>query len=238
MGDKFMAKKKNGLALPKDTLYDFSSMGIEGLTEREKKFIIHFTLPGESFMDAAKSARNAGYSIKTAAEIGYKTKNKPRVSAAIKKILAEKVHVDVEEYFHRSMDLIKQRAFYNLAEYMKQKTISVKIGKDEYEDREIETFKDLSELTPEQLKAIDGVDYRVNGARVLIMADRGKTITEIINMRNKLNGPVNENDYDFEATAEIIKGQLAMKVTARKRKEELAKTANFMKASGTLIQEL
>jgi hypothetical protein len=60
------------------------------------------------------------------------------------------------------------------------------------------------------------------------MADRGKTLADIINMRNKMNGAVDNNEFDVEATADIIKGELSVKLTTRKDKEELSHAAGYM----------
>ena len=80
---------------------------------------------------------------------------------------------------------------------------------------------------------MDGIDYRgVNGTRILVMPDRVKNLIDIINMRNKANGAAGENDFDIEATADVIKGELSVKVTARKSKEDLSRTAGYVETPG------
>lgn len=209
---------------------DFSGLSLgRELTEREKRFVFYYSLPGETFMNQARAAAKAGY--KDAKRQGYQIRQKPVISTAIERLLNMYVTISIEEMYQEALVMLRSRAFFNLADYTKQKTITVKTGKDEYQDIEVECFKDLSELTPEQLKAVDGVDYRgVNGARVLVMADRGKTIADVINMRNKLNGLADNNDLDIEATADIIKGQLSLKLSARKTKEELSQSADYKKS--------
>jgi phage terminase small subunit len=211
-------------------IIDFSTLSLTGeLTEREKRFILFYTLPGESFMNQAKAASMAGY--KDAKRQGYQIRRKSDVDAAIKNILNSRVSVDIEELYQQALERLRHRAFFNLADYVKQRTVTIKIGKDEYKDIKVEGFKDLSELTPDQLKAVDGIDYRgVNGTRVLVMADRMKTLVDIINIRNKINGIADNNDFDVEATADIIKGHLSLKVSARKNKEELSHAADYKKA--------
>jgi hypothetical protein len=218
--------------LPEPTMADFAAIGLgDSFTPKEKKFIYHYTMPGPDFMNQAKAAVKAGYAKKTAFIAGYNVRRKPDVDAAIKNILATMVSVDIEERYQEAIRALGSRASFNLADYVKQKTITIKVGKDDYRDIEVECFKDLSELTPEQLKAVDGIDYRgVNGNRVLVMADRKETYRDIINIRNKVNGLTDNNDFDVEATAEIIKGQLSLKVSARKNKEELSQAADYKKA--------
>jgi len=210
-------------------IIDFSSLPLNSeLTEREKRFVFYYAFPGETFMNQAKAAAKAGY--KDARRQGYRLRRKADISSAITQLLATHVNVQIEELYQKALEMLSQRAFYNLADYVKQKTMTVKVGKDEYKDIKVEGFKDLAELAPEQLKAVDGIDYRgVNGTRVLVMADRGKTISDIINMRNKINGLTDNNDFDVEATADIIKGQLSVKLSARKAKEELSQSADYKK---------
>ena len=216
--------------LPEPTPADFAAIGIgDNFTLKEKKFIFFYTMPGPDFMNQTRAAIKAGYSKKIARMYGYEVRRKADVDTAIKNVLNSMVSISLEEKYQKAVNMLDSRAFYNLSEYMKQKTITIKVGKDEYEDIEIEVFKDLSELTPEQLQAVDGIDYRgVNGARVLVMADRMKTLADIVNMRNKMNGLNDDNDFDIEATADIIKGQLSVKITARKNKEELSRSAGYM----------
>ena len=209
-------------------IIDFSGLSLSReLTEREKRFIYYYSFPGETFMNQTKAAAKAGY--KDARRQGYQIRQKSVISTAIERLLNTHIAINVEEMYQEALGMLRSRAFFNLADYTKQKTITIKIGKDDYKDIEVEAFKDLSELTPEQLKAVDGIDYRgVNGARVLVMADRMKTLIDVINIRNKINGLTDNNDFDVEATADIIKGQLSLKLTARKAKEELSRSADYM----------
>jgi phage terminase small subunit len=235
--EKKVAEKSKKASVPeKGEILDFASLGIgDGLTEREKRFVYYYTFPGDkAFMNQTRAAEKAGYKGRWLFNTAYQLRRKPNVDAAIKSVLSSKVAVDLEEKYQKALETLDQRAFFNLADYVKQKTMSVKTGKDEYTEIEYEGFKDLTELTPQQLKAVDGIDYRgVNGTRVFIMADRVKTLIDIINMRNKINGAHNDDDFDVEATAEIIKApqeQLAVKLTMRKKKEELSHDAGYMKA--------
>jgi phage terminase small subunit len=217
------------ITLPEHGIIDFSSLSLErDLTEREQRFIFYYTFPGEYFMNQTKAAAKAGY--RDSRRQGYQLRKNSVISSAVQQMLSSHVSINLEELYQKAMDMLDQRAFFNLADYTKQKTITIKVGKDDYKDIKVEVFKDLSELTPEQLKAVDGLDYKgSNGEkRVLVMADRGKTLSDIINMRNKINGLNDENDFDVEATADIIKGQLSVKVTARKNKEELSRSAGYM----------
>ena len=94
----------------------------------------------------------------------------------------------------------------------------------------VEGFKDLAELTPEQRQVIDGIDYKGQAMmKTYLFADRERAMADLINLYQKLNGPIDENAYDFEATAEIIKEHLAVKIRARKKKDQIAETSGLCK---------
>ena len=229
-GSKSKAPAPEEKLLPEPMPADYIAMGIgEDFTARERKFIYYYTMPGPDFMNQTRAALRAGYTKKSAKHLGYQVRCKLDVDTAIKNILNSMVSVELEEQYQKVIRMLGARALFNLSDYTKQKTITIKVGKDEYADIEVEVFKDLSELTPEQLKAVDGIDYRgVHGSRVLVMADRTRTITDLVNMRNKVNGLNDNNDFDIEATADIIKGELSVKVSARKNKEALSQAAGYM----------
>lgn len=230
--------------LPDGSIIDLSTLPIGDikLTDREARFVFWYTYPGtDAFQHQTRAAVAAGCKKESAYVRGCELRKKDNVASAIKKIVDSQFKVDLEEEFHKIIQLKKARVHYDIGDYYHK--IEKPIGTDDEGNSitvTVEDLKDLADLTPVQRMAIDGIDYKGQQAaiRSYLMADRDKAMNDLIALYQKLNGPVNENEYDFEATAEIIKGQLAMKVTARKRKEELAKTADFMKASGPLIQEL
>jgi hypothetical protein len=185
----------------------------------------------------------AGYEKKYAFTQGYKLKNKENVAAAVKKILDMKVKADLEEEYHKIIELKKIRAHFDIGDYVRLRPREVQTGKKDGEPETViitvEDLKDLAELTPAQRMAIDGIDYKGPQAiKVFLFADRERAMSDLVNLYQKMNGPIDENAYDFEATAEIIKGQLAVKITARKKKDEIAQEADFMKSTGHLIEEL
>lgn len=58
---------------------------LEGLTPMERSFVLHFC----QYRIASKAARAAGYSVKSAKEIGHQVLNKPHVSAAISTLMEQ-----------------------------------------------------------------------------------------------------------------------------------------------------
>ncbi|WP_262250088.1 terminase small subunit [Parapedobacter soli] len=53
------------------------------MTDRQKKFIREYC----KYLNASRAARNAGYSIRCAAQIGYENMRKPKVRAPIDEYL-------------------------------------------------------------------------------------------------------------------------------------------------------
>jgi hypothetical protein len=242
--EKEKGKKPTGQVntLPDGSILDLSTLPIGDikLTPKEARFVFWYTYPGsEAFQNQTKSAAMAGYKREFAYASGYTLRNKENVAAAIKRIMDTKVKADLEEQYHKILELKKRRAFFDIGEYIEQKNKTIPINKEgDTTTIVIEGIKDLLNLTPEQRMVIDGIDYKgPQAVKVYLFADRERAMTDLINLYQKINGPVDENAYDFEATAEIIKEQLSLKITARKKKDELANQADFMKSTGHLVEE-
>jgi hypothetical protein len=229
--------------LPDGSILDLTTLPIGDikLTDKEARFVFWYTFPGtDAFQHQTKSAVMAGYKRENAFVQGCKIRQKEHIASAIKKIMDSKVKANLEEEYHKIIELKKRRIHFDLGDFVEIKNKTIPVGKDgDTITITVEDLKDLADLTPEQRSVIDGIDYKgPQAVRVYLFADRERAMSDIINLYQKMNGPIDENAYDFEITAEIIKEQLAFKVTARKKKEEMAETAGFMKTSGPLVEEL
>jgi hypothetical protein len=237
------SKSAKEFHLPDGSILDASTLDIgeNKITEKEIRFVFYYTYPGtDAFQCQGKAAASAGY--KNPIRIGYQLRNKPSVAAAIKYVMDAKVKIDLEEEYHKILELKKRRVHYDIGEYVKRvrKTIPLGKGQDaEYITVEVEDLKDIEELTPEQRQAIDAIDYKgTQGIKVYAFADRDRAMNDLITLYNKANGVTNDDNFDVEMTAEIIKGNLAVKVAARKKKEDIGKTADFVRVSEQKIEEL
>ncbi|GHU65014.1 hypothetical protein FACS189447_03190 [Spirochaetia bacterium] len=229
--------------LPDGSILDFSTLGIDDLklTNKEMRFVFWYTYPGsEAFQIQTRAAVMAGYSQKTAYVNACLLRKKENIAAAIKRVMDNKVKIDLEEEYHRVLELKKLRIHYDIGDYVEQRQKVVPIDKEGNTIViTIEDFKDLKDLTPEQRMAIDGIDYRgMQAIKVYNFADRDRAMNDLVTLYQKINGPIDENAFDFEATAEIIKGHLAVKVTTRKKKDDLGESADFMATKGSLTEEL
>jgi len=236
--------KKPPKTTPQGIVVDFSNLGIDDLdlTPKEARYVFWYTNPDyDTFQNRAKSAIKAGYSPNDAGKAAYFIQGRKNVAEAIRRLM-EPLKIDVrEEYEH----IIRRRIaniHYNVADYYKKITIKEKNPVNgEWEDREIEVLKDLSELTPQQQLVIQSVDFKgMTGRKVYVFADREKAMSEMMTIYNKLyGGPANDNNDDGEATMEIIKERLAVKVSTRKGKDELSRIAGLIEDGGNnIVQEL
>ena len=229
--------------LPDGSILDLSALPIGDikLTDREGRFVFWYTYPGtNAFQHQTRAAIMAGYGKNTAYVSGCRLRQKENVANAIKRIMDAKIKADLEEEYHKIIELKKRRAHFDIGEYVKIKEKNIPVGKGDAITVNVESLKDLAELTPEQRQVIDGIDYKGSQAmmKTYLFADRERAMADLINLYQKLNGPIDENAYDFEATAEIIKEHLAIKIKARKKKDEIAEISGFMQATGPVIEEL
>jgi hypothetical protein len=226
--------------LPDGSIIDFSTLGVDDLklTDREKRFVFWYCYPGtDAFQNQTRAAVRAGYKKDKAYMIGFQVKNKPNIVTAIKRVLDSKLKADLEEEFHKIIEIKKRRVHFDLADYVYKHEKDIPIDKEGHTISVIvEDLKDLADLAPELRMAIDGIDYKgPQAVKTYIMADREKAMNDLLNLYHKLHGPIDENAYDVEATAEIVQGpqeRLTLKVTARKKKEEIAENADYLNIPG------
>jgi hypothetical protein len=233
----------NEFSMPDGSILDTSTLdvGPNKITEKETRFVFFYTFPGtDAFQCMARAASRAGY--KNAAMVGYQLRHKPGVAAAIKHVMDSKVKIDLEEEYQKIIELKKRRIHYDIGEYVKKVKKTIQLGKGESAETitiEVEDLKDIEELTPEQRQAIDGIDYKgMQGIRVYNFADRDRAMNDLLTLYNKINGATDDNAYDVEMTAEIIRGNLAVKIGARKKKEDISKAADFIQVGEKKVEEL
>jgi hypothetical protein len=233
----------NEFSMPDGSILDTATLdvGPNKITEKETRFVFFYTFPGtDAFQCMARAAARAGY--KNAAMLGYQLRHKPSVVAAIKYVMDSKVKIDLQEEYHKILELKKRRVHYDIGEYVKKVQKTIQVGKGEGAETitiEVEDLKDIEELTREQRQAIDGIDYKgMQGIRVYTFADRDRAMNDLLTLYNKVNGATDDNAFDVEMTAEIIKGNLAVKVGARKKKEDIGKAANFIQVGEKKVEEL
>ncbi|GHU09567.1 hypothetical protein FACS1894151_07590 [Spirochaetia bacterium] len=242
-------KEKTGnnlISLPDGQIVDMSALGLDDLklTTKELAFVFWYTLPGsDTFQVQTKAAVKAGYSAKTAYVVGYQLRQKPEIIAAIHRIMDGKVKNDVDEVYNQIIELEKHRLFFDMADFVEFKSVTVGIDK-EGDPITVsgEYLKDIKDLTPEQRMAIDAVDYKVSGAqsmKIYNMADREKAIAFFKDLKKTLNSADNGGNDGEEETLEIIMERLSVKKTTRKIKDDMSKVASLVEMpKGALIQEL
>ncbi|MFZ4618759.1 MAG: terminase small subunit, partial [Rectinemataceae bacterium] len=196
-------KGKQENALPAGDVLNLDSIdwGDVKLTILRKRFIFWYTFPGsESYMRSAESAVKAGYSKGQGRQMGYKLRHDPEVARVIRRVVENTVKTDLEEEYHRILELKRRRVHYDIKDYFKKVTVTDPDTKQQYQK---EVIKDLDELSDEQCMAIDSVDYRSQrGMKVYIMANREKSMDDLVGMYQKTFGGKDEDSFDIETTAE------------------------------------
>ena len=233
------------IALPNKVIVDVKEMGIAdlGLTDKEARYVFWYTNPEymDSFQVKARAAVKAGYSPESARYTAYKLHEKINVIEAVNRLLAARRN-DVKEEYEKIIRLRMSRLSYKVSDYYKKVTIFEKNPiTEKLEEKEIEVLKDLSELSEEQIMAIDGVDYKGSNVtrKVYQFADREKTMSELTSIYKSLyGGPAGDGNDDGEATLEIIRERLTIKTTLREAKDEISRIAGFSQERFGLAQEL
>ncbi|MDR1902386.1 MAG: terminase small subunit, partial [Treponema sp.] len=103
--------------LPDGSILDLSTLPVGDikLTDRERKFIFWYTFPGtDAFQHQTRAAVMAGYKKENAFVQGCQIRQKEHISAAIKKIMDSKVKADLEEEYHKIIELKKRRIHYDV----------------------------------------------------------------------------------------------------------------------------
>ncbi|WP_024469288.1 terminase small subunit [Treponema pedis] len=224
---KNRSSKKNTdtTVLPDDAVLNTDSLDIGDvkLTEKEKRFVFWYTYPGtDAFQVQSRAAKRAGYKDYT--REGYRLRTKETVAKAIKHVLDSTLRINLEEEFHKILELKKVRVHYDIGDYV-----------------ENEELKDLSDLTPEQRMAIDGIDYKGNeGKKVYVFANRDKAMNDILAIHKAITGGEEESEEDnIEFTAEVLKEGLRVRATTtRKKKEAIRKNVDFLDTASEGSEEL
>lgn len=213
--------------------YDYGE-GVK-LTQKEKLFIFWYTYPETTaYHDAAKAARRAGYSQKSARINGYQLKNNSKVAPIIAKFDKDIVKTGIEDAYHRIIKRKTIRAefngldFYEIEDYVNEdgkRFTNVSIKKPE-------------ELTEEQKQCIDGVDFV--GQRSIPnykLPNRNAEENKLIELYEKMNGEDKKDGYEVETTAEIIKGNLQVKTKVMRKNAEIAELSELKNNDSTEREE-
>lgn len=230
------AAKDESLIIPANVVVDLNAYDWGGgkLTDLQKLFIIWFTTPGQDcYRRAIKAARKAGYTSKTASVIAHKLRRD--LDKHIRQFEENIGKVNIVDTAQRWIQEKIIRGDFDVKDFYE--TVdqeNIKTG----ETRRVLRLKDIEELTPEQRLCIDGIDVKgMQGTMIYSLPDREKVRDSLINFMQKSQGG-DDDDYDIETVAEIIKGniQVKMKVITKNR-EIMARADGFVDAPREIIEE-
>jgi len=235
---KVVKKTDESIKLPDNAVIDLTAYdwGEEKLTDIQKYFIVWFTTPGtKCYHRVMTAALKAGYAYKTAQATAYKFRNDPRIDRLIRQFDEKIGRVNIVDTVQRWIQEKTIRGDYDVKDYYE--TVdqeNTRTG----ETRRVLRLKDIGELTPEQRLCIDGIDVKgMQGTMIYSLPEREKIRDSLINIMQKSQGG-DSDDYDIETVAEIIKGniQVKMKVITKNR-EIMARADGFVDAPRRIIEE-
>jgi hypothetical protein len=231
--------EKHSLKMSQGTVIDLSAFdwGNEKLTDKQKLFVVWFSMPGtEYFHCAMKAARKAGYSPKKAAAGAYNIRRDPRIEKLIKQFDDSIGKTNILDAAERYLQEKIIRAEYDINDFYELKEyVDAVTG----QPKKKLLLKDLETLTPEQRLCIDGIDVKgQQGIPVFILADRQKERDSIIALAKKTGIDIPDEEFDIETIAELIKGNIQVKTKLIKWNQSIIDKADgFMDAPKNLIEE-
>lgn len=204
------------------------------LTEKQKLFVIWFTYPGKTYHNAMQAALKAGYTKNTANVESARMRRIPQIAALIKKFDDVYVRESVDDFFHNALQTKIARASFDIKDFYERRTYTDKDGN----EHEYIGIKDPSELTPEQRKCIDGIRINNNGSPSYEFADRTHETEFLMKLKKEIDGAGKDDDsFQVETTAEIIKGNLQVKTKVIKANAEITELSDLKQNSAKEREE-
>jgi phage terminase small subunit len=229
---------KDSYLMPDGSMIDLDSYdwGKDKLTDKQKLFVVWFCMPQtEYYHQAMKAARKAGYTPKTAGYLACNLRRDPRIEKLIKQFedaIGKRNLIDAAERFLQEKII---RADFDVKDFYKTIEYTNKIG----EIKKQLILKDMEELTPEQRLCIDGIDVKgQKGIMIYTLPDREKIRDSLIAHAKKENVENGDEEFDTETIAEIIKGNIQIRIKEINRNKEIMnKAAGFVDIPKNVIEE-
>jgi phage terminase small subunit len=206
------------------------------LSDKEKRWVFWYTFPGDiGYKNGHNAALLAGYAKTAASCIGSRHKARPEIQKEVNRILKTLRETKLADEYDKIIDRKISRANFNMKDFYKRVERYDTETKKTYK---VEVLKDIDELDPELQELIDGVDYRSQrGIRVYNLPNRDKSMDDIIRLYRESIGKADGDEYDVEAVADIVKDRLSLKMTVRRKNDELAAQAGILDAPAGLPEE-
>ena len=206
------------------------------LSDKEKRWVFWYTFPGDTgYKNGHNAALLAGYAKTAASCIGSRHKARPEIQKEVNRILKTLRETKLADEYDKIIDRKISRANFNIKDFYKR---VMRIDADTKMPYEVEVLKDIDELDPELQELIDGVDYKSQrGIRVYNLPNRDKSMDDIVRLYRESIGKTDSDEYDVEAVADIVKDRLSLKMTVRRKNDELAAQAGILDAPAGLPEE-
>lgn len=203
------------------------------LTEKQKLFVIWYTHPAMKH-NATQAAIKAGYSVKNADNYNIRLRNNPEILSFIKKFEQKYLKQSLDDFYFEAVQSKIRRANFDVSDFYEKKTYYDQDGN----ERQYISIKDPAELSPEQRKCIDEIKINNNGMPSYIFADRTHETEFLMKLKEKLDGDgKDDNSFQVETTAEIIKGNLQLKTKVIQANAEIAESSDLNNKTAERTEE-
>lgn len=198
---------------------------------RHKLFCYYYTLfPSSTYHKGAESCRKAGYRPKynkSLTQYAYSLRKRhPEIEEFIKKYEEKTIKADLIEAKNVILRRKLQQLNLNLKDFYETRK-SVNEDGHEYEYIAIKNLEDISDEAA--ITYIQNIDFKGSmGKPVYNLVDPNKIANELLQLVEKETAAKNDEGYNVETTAEIIKGRLTVQTKIITANEEMAKSADFL----------
>ena len=193
------------------------------LNEKQKLFVIWYVYPPMKH-NAVQALIKAGYTKKSASVLCASVRNNPEIASYIKRFEDKFLKQSLDNFYYEALQGKMTRATFDVNDFHEVKAYTDKDGI----EHEYLSIKDPSELTPEQRKCIDGIKINNNGTPSYEFADRTHETEFLIKLKREIDGAGKDDDsFQVETTAEIIKGNLQVKTKVIKANQETAELSEL-----------
>jgi hypothetical protein len=220
----------------------------KGFNKKENAFIYWYTNPGtEAFMNSGRAAVRAGYKPENAVIYGYQVKRKPVIAHRIDDILG-RTKEGMRGLLYRIAFLCRDRMFFDIGDFYRPCKRIIKVRGKELEVDSLEIIP-LDEISEQNRMCIDGITFKgKQNIALYILPDRNKAMDTFFRCVGALYGKTKEQviadtisgkwydneDTDWKATAEIIRGDIRPPYIAPGHGKAPETTPNGIKRIGVL----
>lgn len=228
MAEKLVVKLNNQMV--DISSIDFSTKRKKKLSKKEKLFIFYYSYPlCPEYQNVTKSARAAGYTAKLAQALwnfGTAVKKIPEFEEISNRITNLFSDIELQELYNIAKKDIYETMKMDATEFYNYETVTDDNG-NEYTRV---TLKKPEDLTENQRRCIEKVEYNSKGIPQYSLGSKEKARQLVIDMYNKQFGEKDANQIDVRLTLEGIRESVEKKLPLIETNKKRIKATDFIDA--------